>query len=129
MEVNLTSLFKHQAELDEIIKRLHLQCVGSGYFEMICPANFILEFIDEMDKLNIDITGFSWWCHVTDGHEPCGMGGPCDIYGDGWYSEIEMFAFTSLGSNAAYRRYFTIEYPNSKEYKPCRVPAFSLEAL
>ncbi|MBQ3122716.1 MAG: hypothetical protein IJP24_05180 [Firmicutes bacterium] len=82
-----------------------------------------------MNRLHIDITGFTWWCHVTEGHEPCGMGGPRDRYGDGWYSEIEMFAFTTLDSNDAYRRYFTMEYPNSKDYKPCRVPAFSLETL
>lgn len=129
MDVNSKSLLKHQEKLEEIIKRLRMVRVGTGFFEMICPKNSITEFIDEMDRLHIDITGFSWWCHVTEDHEPCGMGGPRNIYGDGWYSEIEMFAFTSLGNNEAYRRYFTIEYPNSKEYKPCRVPAFSLETL
>lgn len=129
MEVNPKSLLKHQAELEAIIKRLHMHCVGMGFLEIICPQNSIVEFIDEMDKLHIDITGFSWWCHVTEGHEPCGMGGPRDRYGDGWYSEIEMGDFTSLDSNDAYRRYFTIEYPDSKDYKPCRVPAFSLETL
>ena len=129
MEVTPKSLLKHQAELEDIIKRLRMVRVGTGFFEMICPKNSIVEFIDEMNRLHIDITGFTWWCHVTEGHEPCGMGGPRDRYGDGWYSEIEMFAFTTLDSNDAYRRYFTMEYPNSKDYKPCRVPAFSLETL
>lgn len=126
---NPKSLLEHQAELEDIINRLHMIRVGTGYFEMICPQDSIVAFLDEMDRLDIDITGFSWWCHVTKGHEPCGMGGPRDTYGDGWYSEIEMFAFTSLDNNDAYRRYFTIEYPNSKDYKPCHVPAFSLETL
>lgn len=129
MENNLQSLQKHQAELESIIKRLCLISVGSGYFELICPYDSIAEFIDEMDKLEIKITGFTWWCHVTEGHTPCGMGGPVNKYGKGWYSEIEMFAFISLGSNEAYRRYFAEEYPGSKDYKPCRVPAFSLENL
>lgn len=129
MEKNPKPLFKHQAELESIIKRLRMIRVGSGFLELICPQDSIAEFINEMDNLGVNITGFSWWCHVTEGHEPCGMGGPCDEYGDGWYSEIEMFAFTTLTSNDSYRHYFTTEYPNSKDFKPCRVPAFSLETL
>jgi len=57
------------------------------------------------------------------------MGGPHNIYGDGWYSEIKMSDFTTMRSNDEYRRYFTIEYPNSEEYLPCRVPAFSIEKI
>ena len=129
MEANQNILMKHQAELEDIIKRHQMIRVGKGFFELICPQNSIVAFIDDMEKLHIEITGFSWWCHVTEGHEPCGMGGPRDIYGSGWYSEIEMFAFTSLDGNAAYRHYFTQEYPKSKDYKSCRVPAFSLETL
>ena len=122
-------LLKHKAELEEIFKRLCIIPVGSGFLELICPKDSISEFIDEMDRLNIKITGFSWWCHVTEGHRPCGMGGPENEYGDGWYSEIEMGAFTKLSNNDAYRRFFASEYPNSKDYKPCRVPAFSFEKL
>ena len=129
MEINQNALLNHQTELEDIIERLHMVRVGHGYFEMICPKDSIIEFIDKMDELHINITGFSWWCHVKEDHEPCGMGGPLDRYGNGWYSEVEMFTFTTLGSNDTYRRYFTIEYPNSKDYKSCRVPAFSLEIL
>ena len=129
MRSNQKALLKHQAKLEEIFERLHMIRVGRGFLEIICPKNSIKEFIDEMDKLRINITGFSWWCHVTENHEPCGMGGPRDRYGDGWYSEIEMFAFTTLKNNNAYRHFFTIEYPNSTDYKPCRVPTFSLEKI
>ena len=117
---------KHQKELVVIIERLHMTCVGTGYLELICPKNYIIDFIDEMDRLHLDITGFTWWCHVTEGDEPCGMGGPRDKFGDGWYSEIEIGAFTSFRCNQAYRKFFMTEYLN---YKPCFVPAFCLEML
>ena len=129
MRVNPTCLLKYQAELEAILERLHMIPVGSGFFELICPQSSIAAFLDEMDRRQIQIAGFSWWCHVTEGHEPCGMGGPRDKYGDGWYSEIELFGFSSLDSNDAYRRYFTLEYPQSRDYRPCRVPAFSLEPV
>lgn len=129
MEIEPKILIEHQKELEMIIEQLHITRVGTGYFELICPKNSIIEFIDEMDRLHISITGFTWWCHVTEGHEPCGMGGPRDKFGDGWYSEIKMFAFTSLSCNQAYRRFFMTEYPNSFDYKPCFVPAFCLETL
>ena len=129
MDITPKPLYKHQKELEGFIKRLHMIRVGKDFLELICPENSIVEFIDEMDKLDIKITGFSWWCHVTEGHEPCGMGGPRDEYGNGWYSEIKMGDFIELDSNYAYRYYFMTEYPAIKDYKPCRVPAFSLEPL
>lgn len=116
----------YRAEIEAIIKRLRMTRTGSGYSELICPKDAILEFIDEMDRLEISITGFSWWCHVMEGHEPCGLGGPYDDYGDGWYSELVMDTFTSFDSNEAYRTYFTTEYLNCD---PCLVPAFSLSPL
>ena len=126
METESPFLLAHQAELETIIERLHMTRVGTGYFELICPKKAIVEFIDEMERLQIDITGFTWWCHVTEEHEPCGMGGPRDKFGDGWYSEIKMFAFTSFDCNQAYRQFFTTAYLNCK---PCLLPAFSLEPL
>ena len=42
----------------------------------ICPTQNIGEFIDYMDELCITIKGFTWWCHVHDNHQPCGLGGP-----------------------------------------------------
>ncbi len=48
------------------------------------------DFIDAMSEMGVRITGVSWWCWVNGEHTPCGMGGPKNKYGDGWYSEIEM---------------------------------------
>lgn len=125
MKTRSSALMGRKKELDAVMERLHITPVGSGYLELICPKDSIMDFIDEMDRLGLAITGFSWWCHVTQGHEPCGMGGPKDRFGDGWYSEIQMGAFTPLDCNEAYREFFMTEYRN---YKPCLVPAFSLES-
>ncbi|MBR4080879.1 MAG: hypothetical protein IKK21_03730 [Clostridia bacterium] len=127
--MNKNKLLKHQAELEKIIERLHMIRIGRGFSELICPKDSIVEFIDEIDKLRIQITGFEWWCHVTESHEPCGLGGPHDGYGNGWYSELPINTFTTLKSNDDYRRFFAMEYPNSKDYKPCLVPAFDIETL
>ena len=55
MEFNSASLLKHQAELETIIKRLRMIRVSSGFFELICPQDSIIAFIDEMDRLDIKI--------------------------------------------------------------------------
>ena len=110
-----------------VIDELHVQVVGNGLIDMICPKENIDKFIDEMNRLHIRIYGFTWWCHVTQGHEPCGMGGPADEYGDGWYSEIAMFDVHLFDSNEQIRHYLLEVYPSSKDYRPCYTPAFWLE--
>ena len=123
------ALLKHKEELEEVIERLSIIRVGRDFSTLICPWNAVVAFIDEMEKMQFHITGFEWWCHVAQGHEPCGLGGPRDRCGNGWYSELPIDTFFMLESNAAYRRFFTVEYPNCKDYKPCFVPAFCLETL
>ena len=123
------ALLKHKEELEEVIERLSIIRVGRDFSTLICPWNAVVAFIDEMEKMQFHITGFEWWCHVAQGHEPCGLGGPRDRCGNGWYSELPIDTFLMLESNAAYRHFFTVEVPNSKDYKPCFVPAFCLETL
>ena len=65
-----------KAAVDTIMEKLHIQCVGNGYVDMICPTQNIGEFIDYMEELGITIKGFAWCCHVRDGHQSCGLGGP-----------------------------------------------------
>lgn len=31
-------------------------------------------FINAISEINIEITDLSWWCFVSEGHKPCGMG-------------------------------------------------------
>ncbi len=94
---------------------------------MICPVQNIGEFIDRMDELGIAIKGFTWWCHVHGYYQPCGLGGPRNRYGDGWFSEIPMNKIICFESNEELKHYLLVNYPDSHEYKECYVPAFWLE--
>ena len=118
-----------KAAVDTIMEKLHIQCVGNGYVDMICPTQNIGEFIDYMEELGITIKGFTWWCHVCDGHQLCGLGGPRNQYGDGWFSEIPMNKVICFESNEKLKHYLLVDYPNSHEYKECYVPAFWLDTL
>ncbi len=114
-------------ELRIIAQRFNITIVGSGYIDWICPKDNISGFIDEMERIGVKITGFTWWCHVCDGHKPCGLGGPLDEYGNGWYSEICFGDVHEFSNHSALRRYLFEEYPASAEYKACYVPAFWLD--
>ena len=119
--------FNSKNDLQRIIDELHIQAIGNGYIDLICPKENAGKFIDEMDKLHIKIIGITWWCHVTEGHEPCGTGGPKNKFGPGWYSEIPLTDLIRFESNKELRQYLLKEYPASKEYKECHMPAFWLE--
>ncbi len=111
---------------DDIFEKLHIQPVGNGYIDLICPMGSVNDFIDEMNRLKIRIIGFTWWCHVEEGHVPCGMGGPKSKYDNSWFSEIqdELYEFKS---NEEIRNFLINIYPKSSEYKDCFVPAFWLD--
>lgn len=112
--------------IKRIIDDLHIQAVGNGNMDLICPKENVEKFINEMNRLHIKIQGITWWCHVTEGHEHCGMGGPKNKFGTGWYSEIPM-DLLRFESNEQLRKYLLEIYPASKEYKECHFPAFWLE--
>ena len=113
--------------LKKVMDDLHIQPVDDGLIDLICPKENIEAFIREMDKLRIKIVGFTWWCHVIEGHTPCGMGGPKDRLGIGWYSEIPMGDVIRFDSNEQLRHYLLEVYPASADYRPCYTPAFWLE--
>lgn len=110
----------------KLIESLKIQPVGTGWIDMICSPDRIDDFIDLCNSKNLSITGFTWWCHVIDGHEPCGMGGPVSKYYDGWFSEIEMGNVTILANNESYRKFFQEIWPLLSEYEPCHWPGFWL---
>ena len=62
-------------ELDKLIEKCEITPIGNKYIDLICPKMYIKEFIEGLSKLEIEIIGFSWWCNVTENHNPCGMGG------------------------------------------------------
>lgn len=110
------------SKLKVIFERLKIQTVGSGLTDLICPIENADLFITEMDKMDIQIKGFSWWCYVIDNHRPCGMGGPKNEFGEGWFSEtMESIYFNS---NEDYHNFFLHEWRKSDEYKPCYQPGF-----
>lgn len=115
-----------QSELDQTLVKYHVQPVGNGYIDCICPINNVAEFLNAMSKAGIAVSEFTWWCFAANGHEPCGMGGPSNYYGDGWYSEIEMGRTYEFPSNDKMMDYILNVWPKEQEYRPCFVPAFWL---
>jgi hypothetical protein len=113
--------------IDSVIMKLHIQPVGNGYIDMICPIENIGEFIDSMEQLGVKIKGFTWWCHVCGCHQPCGLGGPKNKYGDGWFSEIPMGEIICFESNEKLKQFLLEDYPKSKEFRKCYMPAFWLD--
>lgn len=118
---------KEKSVLDTVIEKYKIQPVGNGYIDLICPWQSVNDFIDELTQHNIKITGFTWWCHAVGEHNPCGMGGPKNKFGDGFFSEIEMGRICEFSSNKDVKSFLLYEWVNSDDYKPCYVPAFWLD--
>lgn len=111
-----------------LIETLKIQPVGTGWIDMICSPDRIGDFIDLCNSKNLSITGFTWWCHVTDGHEPCGMGGPMSDYYNGWFSEIlPLGEVIELSDNESYRIFLKEIWPEQEDYQSCWWPGFWLE--
>lgn len=109
------------------MKDFKVQPVGAGYVDCICPIENVAAFIDAMTQIGIRITEFTWWCFVTEGHIPHGMGGPKNQYGNGWFSEISMERTCSFDTNEATKQYILMVWPTEKDYQKCYVPAFWLD--
>ena len=109
------------------LKDLKIQPVGDGLIDMICPPEHIGDFIDLCTAAGMRIQGFTWWCHVVEGHAPCGMGGPQSKYYDGWFSEIPMDEIIRLTDNESYKDFFGNVWPTAPQYHDCYWPAFWLE--
>lgn len=111
----------------QTLEEMKIQPVGSGVIDLICAPERVGEFVDLCNREGLRIRGFTWWCHVTGQHEPCGMGGPRAKYCDGWYSEIPMDEIISLGDNESYRTYFSGIWQSDEGYRECYWPGFWLE--
>ncbi|RKM55803.1 hypothetical protein D6853_09665 [Butyrivibrio sp. X503] len=112
---------------EEYLEVLRVQPVGNGWIDMICAPDDIEAFIDFCNVIGKTIKGFTWWCHVTEGHTPCGMGGPKSKYYEGWFSEIQMDDLIRFKDNESYRDYFRYEWPAETHYKECYWPGFWLK--
>lgn len=118
----------NKQKLDAIMEQLHIQPVGSGYVDCICPKENINAFIDALNQLGIEVACFTWWEYVPPFKEnQYGMGGPSNHYGPGWYSEVSKLGdCIHIEGNEKVREYLLNEWPNSKEYKESFVPGFWL---
>ena len=109
------------------LEELKIQPVGNGRIDLICSPDHIDAFIDLCNAHEIAIKGFTWWCHVVEGHEPCGMGGPKSRYYNGWFSEIQMDEIIQLSDNESYRIYLKNVWQADGDYHDCYWPGFWLE--
>ena len=114
-------------QLDTLINECKITAVGRGYTDLICPTEYIEKFIKGLLSLRIKIIYWGWWCKVTEGHIPCGMGGPKDRHGNNWwYSEL-MEDVEGLKTNEEILIFLLNDWKNDKNYKACYVPTFYLE--
>lgn len=113
--------------LDELIEECEITSIGDAYIDLICPKKYIKKFINGLSELGVKITGFTWWCNVENEHNPCGMGGPMNKYGENWYSEIEMGNVVILKNNEEYLKYLLKDWEKSCNYKKCYIPGFWLD--
>ncbi len=109
------------------LEMLKIQPVGNGLIDLICPWESVEPFVRQCDGAGLTVTGFTWWCHVTGNHRPCGMGGPRSVYFDGWFSELPMDDPVCFDNNAEVLHYLKDVWPRESGYRPCLWPGFWLE--
>ena len=110
------------------LEEMKIQPVGDGLIDLICAPENIDRFVDLCNEMGVTIQGFTWWCHVTEGHEPCGMGGPVSKYFDGWFSEVPMEDIIKIEGNEGYREYLREKWPKDPDFHECYWPGFWIEA-
>lgn len=81
-----------QKEVDRLLAEHHVQPVGDGYIDCICPLQDVRQFLEALSHLGVTVTDYSVWQWVSCPEEIVwGMGGPYNSFGDGWYSELDAF--------------------------------------
>jgi hypothetical protein len=83
---------KFQIAIESLLEKYQVQPVGDGFIDLILDKNISLALIQEFTKLHVAVERLTWWCHVTSETKnelgcPHGMGGPQDVYSEGWFSE------------------------------------------
>lgn len=128
--------FNMKQQLDIVIKNYEIVPVGNGYIDLITRREFILQFINALNNLNIKIAAVSWFDFVDYKREAWGLGGPKNPYGEGWFSEIcsddAYFSTTLLDNvienNNQYLKYiFEDAKKQMKHFYNSFVPSFCLE--
>lgn len=118
--------------LDKLLLDYKIQPVGWGYIDCITIKENASGFIKSLSELGIRITDITWWCHCMIGGNketgcPHGEGGPRSKYFDGWFSEMYQIPNVKIKDNNEIIQYIFNEWPTTKEYLPCLIPAFWLD--
>jgi len=119
-------------ELDKLLSTFKVQPVGWGYIDCITTKENVPGFIRTLIDLGIKVTDITWWCHYPmEGNKekgcPHGGGGPKSIYFDGYFSEMYQIPNIKIKDNNEIVPYIFNEWPATKEYLPCLIPAFWLD--
>ena len=120
-------------ELDKLLQKYNIQPVGNGYIDCIIMKENVKPFLQELTKINVFVTGVSWWCHCTKEHEskyhcPHGMGGPKSKYYEGWFSEMAVRHKDIYDGNQNAENYILYGVKAEPFYSECLVPGLWLSA-
>lgn len=118
--------------LDRLLLNCKIQPVGWGYIDCITKKENVHKFVNSLTELGIKVTDITWWCHCAIGGNketlcPHGGGGPTSKYYDGWFSEMYQIPNVKINDNSEIVPYIFNEWPNTKEFLPCLIPAFWLD--
>lgn len=121
-----------KTKLDKLLVEYKVQPVGWGYIDCITTNDNVSGFVSALTQVGIHVTGITWWCHCAiEGKEesgcPHGGGGPRSDFFDGWFSEMYQIPFVETQNNNEIIPYIFSEWPNTREYLPCLIPAFWLD--
>ncbi len=118
--------------LDKLLLFYKIQPVGWGYIDCIILKENVPGFIKSLTELGVKVTDITWWCHcMIAGNKaagcPHGGGGPKSKYFYGWFSEMYQIPNIKISDNNEITKYVFNEWPKTKEYLPCLIPAFWLD--
>ena len=123
-------------QLDKLLMKHKVQPVGWGYTDCIIKRENLIDFLNDLDKIQIKVQAITLWCHCTNYNAqaygcPHGGGGPLSGYHEGWFSEIYHVEFKDdFACSADVLDYIfsdSSDWRNNKLYSPCVEPALWLD--
>ncbi len=101
MQQLLENDMQHQTAIEQLLLKYKVQPVGVGYIDLILPKGDALALIKELAQLPVAVESLSWWCLCTQQSKatlgcPHGMGGPPNLFGEGWFSECVQYPIISV---------------------------------
>lgn len=117
-------------QVDNAILTCKVQPIGNGYVDLVTIKDYILPFIEAMQKLNVRIRAVSWWRFSEWKNEsPKNKEAWKSRYFKGSFSEM-LLPIKEFKKDAGYDaviKYIQEDFPKSKDFSPCLIPGFWLE--